>query len=256
MKNWLTISALVLCLPAAKAQEAAAVVSEVFAPRYMLKTNVASYAWLSVNANYEQKVGPKITVGLLGGYKLPTVVHVDAIANIDGENQTYTGDIEPEGFYLNPYFRFYPKQAFKGFYVEAFLRYFDYSYLVPYDYEKNGGTIRANLDGTASAMGGGLGVGVQFELGPRVYLDLNAGYGMAMGDAYIRTSDPNLEPEDYVIIKQNIEKYEDDADVQVFILGDVLTDPEAYAYADYAEAYFRNKVFPIVRGGITIGFAF
>ena len=117
-------------------------------------------------------------------------------------------------------------------------------------------TIRANLDGTASAMGGGLGVGVQFELGPRVYLDLNAGYGMAMGDAYIRTSDPNLEPEDYVIIKENIEKYEDDADVQVFILGDVLTDPEAYAYEDYAEAYFRNKVFPIVRGGITIGFAF
>ncbi len=256
MKNWILCVALLCCTPFIKAQTTAAVVDEVFAPKFMVKTNLLSYAWLSVNANYEQKVGPKMSVGLLGGYKLPTTIQVDAIANIDGENQTYTGEIEPEGLYLNPYYRFYPGEVFKGFYVEAFLRYFDYSYLVPYDYEKDGSTIRANLDGTASAMGGGLGMGVQLKLAPTVYLDLHAGYGMAVGDAHVQTSDPNLDAEDYLIIKQNIEKYQDDADAQVFILGDVLTDPEAYAYEDSAEAFFNDKMFPIVRGGITLGFAF
>jgi hypothetical protein len=256
MRTWIIGAALTLSSPALKAQVEAALASELFSPRYVVKTNLLSYGWLSVNANYEQKVGPKMTVGLLGGYKLPTTIHVDAIANIDGENQTYTGDIEPEGLYLNPYYRFYPREAFKGFYVEAFLRYFNYSYLVPYDYDKDGTTIRANLDGTASAMGGGLGIGIQFNLAPRIYLDLNAGYGMAVGNAHVETNDPNLDAEDYITIKENIEKYEDDADAQVFILGDVLTDPEAYAYEDSAEAFFNDKLFPIVRGGITIGFAF
>ena len=256
MKNWLLIPSFMLATSTMNAQVAPALVSEVFAPKFMLKTNLASYAWLSVNANYEQKVGPKITVGLLGGYKLPTTIQVDAIGELDGENQTYTGEIEPEGFYLNPYFRFYPQQAFKGFYIEAFLRHFDYSYLVPYDYEKDGGTIRANLDGTASASGGGLALGFQFNLAPRLFLDINAGYGMAVGNAHIQTNDPNLDAEDYQTIKQNIEKYQDDPDVQVFLLGDVLSNPEAYAYDDSAEAFFNDKMFPIVRGGITLGFAF
>jgi hypothetical protein len=256
MKKWILCAAVMLFSPIIKAQAVAAAVDEVFAPKYMVKTNLLSYAWLSVNAHYEQKLGPKMSVGLLAGYKLPTTVHVDAIANIEGENQTYTGDIEPEGLYINPYYRFYPGEVFKGFYVEAFLRYFDYNYLVPYDYEKDGRTIRANLDGTASATGGGLCLGVQLKLAPRVYLDLNAGYGMAYGNAHVQTSDPNLDAEDYLTIKQNIEKYQDDADAQVFILGDVLTDPEAYAYEDSAEAFFNDKMFPIARAGVTIGFAF
>ncbi|MCC6840856.1 MAG: DUF3575 domain-containing protein [Flavobacteriales bacterium] len=241
---------------ALKAQVAEATASALFAPKLLIKTNLASYYWLSVNANYEQKVGPKMTVGLLGGYKLPSTLHVDAIGNLDGEKQTYTGDIEPQGLYANPYYRFYPREAFHGFYVEAFLRYFNYSYLVPYDYEKNNGTIHANLDGTASGMGGGLGIGIPFDLASRVFLDFNLGYGMAMGEAHVETNDPNLEPADYQTIKTNIEQYEDDADAQVFLLGEVLTDPEAYGYSNSAEAFFRDKVFPIVRGGVSIGVAF
>lgn len=256
MKKLLIGAALVLSSPVLLAQEAAAVAGAIFSPRRVIKTNLTGYALLSVSANYEQKTGLKTTLGLLAGYKLPSVIKVEAIGNLDGEKQTYTGDVEPKGLYVNPYFRFYPKEAFKGFYVEAFLRYFDYDYLVPYDYDKNGRTIRANLDGTASAFGGGLGIGVQFTLASRLFLDINAGYGMAMGSAHIETNDPNLEREDYLTIKRNIEKYQDDADVQVFLLGDILRDPDARADDRHAEADFRDKVFPIVRGGISIGYAF
>ena len=181
---------------------------------------------------------------------------MEAIGRIDGESQQYKSEVEPQGLYMNPYFRFYPKQAFKGFYVEGFARYFNYTYSVPYDYDKNGRTIRAALDGTASAVGGGLALGVQFNLASRVFLDINGGYGMALGNARVETSDPNLDRADYEKIKRNIERYQDDPDVQVFLLGDFLKNPDARATDTSAEAEFKNKVFPILRGGISIGYAF
>lgn len=256
MNKMMTL-ALALTLGAgAHAQVATDAVAAVFGAKRIVKTNLAGYALLVANANYEQKTGIKTSVGLLGGYKLPSTIKVEAIGRIDGESQKYTSEVEPQGLYLNPYFRFYPKEAFKGFYVEAFGRYFNYTYEVPYDYQKNDRTIRAALDGTASAVGGGLGLGVQFNLASRLFLDINGGYGMAVGSAHVETSDPNLDRADYEKIKRNIEKYQDDPDVQVFLLGDFLKNPDARATDSMAEADFKNKVFPIVRFGVSLGYAF
>ncbi len=238
------------------AQEAAPVVGELFSPRRIVKTNLAGYALLTVNANYEQKLGLKTSVGLLGGYKLPSTIRVEAIGKLDGENQTYSGDIEPSGLFLNPYFRFYTNKTFKGFYIEAFGRYYDYTFQVPYDYDKNGRTIAAALDGTASGMGGGLALGVQLELGPRVYLDLNAGYGYGVGDIHVETNDPNLELEDYLSIARNIEQHEEDADVEIMLLGNLLEGVDAEGNSSSAWADIKGRAFPILRGGIAIGFAF
>lgn len=255
MKKLIIGAALVLA-PALLSAQGAPAVGALFAPKRIIKTNLAGYPFLSVSANYEQKTGLKTSVGLLAGYKLPTVIRVEAIGELDGERQTYTGDVEPKGLFITPYFRYYTRETFKGFYVEAFLRYFNYDFLVPYDYDKNGRNIRANLDGQASAFGGGLGLGVQVPMGPRVFLDFNLGYGMGIGNVHLETNDPNLELEDYRTIKRNIEQYQDDADVQVFILGDILTDPKAYATDTKAWADFENKLFPMLRGGISLGFAF
>lgn len=238
------------------ALQAQDIASALFSPKRIVKTNLTGYALLSVSLNYEQKVGPKTSVGLLAGYKLPSVIHVEAIGSIDGEKQTYTGDVEPQGIFINPYYRYYTRETFKGFYIEGFMRYFSYNFLVPYEYEKNGGIINANLDGKASAFGAGVGLGVQVNLAPRVFLDFNAGFGLAMGNVHLETNDPNLELEDYRTIKRNIEQYQDDADIQVFLLGDILTDPKAEATDTKAWADFENKLFPILRGGISIGFAF
>lgn len=258
MKRILLASAMLLGACFTHAQDAASTAaSALFSPRRIVKTNLAGYALLAVNANYEQKVGVRTSVGLLGGYKLPQTIRLEGIGKLDGESQTYTGDIRPEGLFLNPYFRFYTgSEVFKGFYLEAFVRYYDYKYLVPYDYDKNGRTIRANLDGTASGTGGGLALGVQLPLGPRVYLDLNLGYGMASGDAHVETNDPNLDAEDYQKIKRNIEKHRDDADVKIFLLDDVISSIDANANSNSAWADVKGQVFPIIRGGVALGFAF
>jgi|GEM_PF-3156619 len=256
MKRSLISSLLIVSVGVLHGQDAAPVVDAAFSPRRIVKTNLAGYALLVVNANYEQKVGLKTSVGLMGGYKLPSTIQVDAIGELDGENQTYSGEVEPKGLFLNPYFRYYTNKAFKGFYLEAFARYFDYTFQVPYDYDKDGSIIQANLDGTATGMGGGLALGVQLELGPRVYLDINAGYGYANGDIHVETNDPNLDLEDYQSIARNIEQHEEDADVEIALLGNLLTGVDADANDNSAWADIEGRAFPIIRAGIAIGFAF
>ncbi|MEO8590017.1 MAG: DUF3575 domain-containing protein [Flavobacteriales bacterium] len=256
MKKLFVSSLLLLSVMAALGQGAPPVANAVFSPKRVIKTNLLGYALLTVSANYEQKVGPQTSVGLLAGYKIPSVIHVDAIGELDGENQTYSGDVEPQGFFVNPYFRFYTGKAMTGFYLEAFARYYDYTYLVPYDYDKDGQIIHANLDGTASGMGGGLAIGVQLQLAPRIYLDINGGMGVASGDAHVETHDPNLDPEDYQTIKRNIEDYAEDADVRLMLLDKTISSLVAGADDNSAWADIENEIFPIVRGGIAIGFAF
>lgn len=255
MKHLLLCSTLLLGATALHAQEA--VVSELFSPRRIVKTNLAGYAGLAVNLNYEQKIGGKTSIGLLGGYKLPSTIKVEAIGDLDGERQTYTGEVEPSGPFINPYFRFYPRKTFHGFYLEVFLRYFSYDFTLPYDYvTSEGRKIQGAMDGNASAFGGGLGLGAQFTLAPRLYMDIGVGAGIASGNVHLETNDPDLTLDDYITIKQNIEKYQDDPDVQVFLLGDILSDPTAGASTTQAWADFEGKIFAILRGGVSIGYAF
>ena len=232
------------------------VAREITGPRTMLKTNLVGLALTSINGNIEYKTGGASSVGLLGGYKLPTTITVNGWAETvsDGQ-QTYTGEIEPSGWFINPYARIYAKEAFHGFYVEPFLRFFGFDYKVPYDYEKNNTTIRAFADGEASGWGGGLGFGTSFDIAPRIFLDINLGFGIAQGDIYVITSDPNLDAQDYQDIKAKIEENKN-ADVEILILGSVLDELEAGANETSAWAEMNDVIMPIFRGGIHFGFAF
>lgn len=223
--------------------------------KHIVKTNLVGYAFYSITTNYEYKTGNATSVGLLGGYKLPQTITVNALVDAIEGPQKYTGEIDPEGYFINPYFRFYAQQSMKGFYFEGFLRYYDFKYLVPYDYEKNGGTIRANADGEASAFGGGLGIGSQFSLGGRWFLDVNLGFGLARGDIHIETNDPNLDEQDYADIAQAIEDNKD-SEVEIFLLGDILNEIEAGASSTQAWADINDVILPIVRGGVSVGFGF
>lgn len=256
MKHQLVAALLLACASSLQAQEAAPVVDALFSPKRIVKTNLVSYGVLSINANYEQKVGSRTSVGLLTGYKVPSVIHVEAIGELDGVNQTYTGDVTPEGFYTNPYFRFYTGKAMTGFYLEGFLRYYNFTYLVPYDYTKDGRVIRANLDGTADGFGGGMGLGVQLSLAKHFYLDFNGGLGVANGSAHVETNDPNLDAEDYQTIKTNIENSADDADIRIMVLDRTINTLEAGANETSAWADIENELFPIIRLGISVGYAF
>lgn len=238
------------------AQDEGGILKEAFAAKHIVKTNLVGLAMYSVNANYETKTGPNTSVGLLAGYRLSNPFTVEGIGDLDGEKMTYAGEIDPKGLFVNPYFRMYPSGSMSGFYVEVFARYYDFTYLVPYDYTKDGEDIRANLDGTANAFGGGLALGGQFTLGERVFLDINAGFGVASGNIHLETNDPRLDAEDYADIKRTIEENRDDADIEIFLLGDIITNIEADADANSAWADIENQLFPIFRGGISIGYSF
>ena len=223
---------------------------------HIIKTNLGGYALYSINANYEYRTGINTSVGLLGGYKLPSTYTVDAIGDLGGDTQTYTGEIEPKGFFLNPYFRVYPSGAMSGFFLEAFTRYYSFEFQLPYDYTKNGSDIRAYADGTAKAFGGGIALGAQFALAKHLFMDIHAGFGVANGNIHMETNDPNLDAADYLEIKQNIEEFRDDADVQIFLLNSVFENIEADANESSAWADINNQLFPVFRGGICIGYGF
>jgi hypothetical protein len=105
-----------------------AIISAAFSPKHIVKTNLVGWSMYSINTNYEYKTGNNISVGLLGGYKLPSAFNVNAIRERDRENQTYTGDIEPKGFFMNPYFPVYQSSSMTGFYMELFTRYYNFEY--------------------------------------------------------------------------------------------------------------------------------
>ncbi|MCC6937782.1 MAG: DUF3575 domain-containing protein [Flavobacteriales bacterium] len=256
MKTPLFCGSLLLLSILGRAQDGTSVADMAFSPKSIIKFNLVGYSMLSLNANYEYKVGPKTSVGMLTGYKIPSTFTLDAIGNLDDETMTYTGEITPEGLFVNPYFRFYTGKAMKGFYLEAFTRYYNYTYLVPYDYEKNGGQIRANLDGTANGFGGGLTIGVQLQLAPRIYLDINSGFGVGSGDMHVETNDPNLDAADFQNIKRNIEENAEDADIRIMFLGNTLDGLVAGSNDNSAWADINNELFPLFRGGICLGFGF
>ena len=76
MKKLILGFTLILGTGSIHGQDATSLASEVFSPRRIVKTNLAGYALLVVNANYEQKVGLRTSVGLMGGYKLPSTIQV------------------------------------------------------------------------------------------------------------------------------------------------------------------------------------
>lgn len=235
---------------------AAPLLAEAFSPKYILKTNLVGLGLSSINLNFEVKTSPFTSAGLLTGYKVESTFRVDGVADLSDDQMTYTGEVSPQGVFVNPYFRYYPSGSMTGFYVEAFLRYYSYTFLVPYDYDKNGSNIRANLDGTANGFGGGLTIGGQFALAPRLFLDIYGGMGVGSGDIHMETNDPNLDAQDYQNIKKNIEDNRDDADVTILFLGNTIKGLEADANATSAWADINNELFPLMRGGIAIGWAF
>ena len=235
---------------------AAPLLAEAFSPKYILKTNLVGLGMSSINLNFEVKTSPFTSAGLLTGYKLESTFTVDAVADWSDDQMTYTGEVTPQGVFVNPYFRYYPSGSMTGFYVEGFLRYYSYTFLVPYDYDKNGSTISANLDGTANGFGGGLAIGGQFALAPRLFLDIYGGMGVGSGDIHMETNDPNLDAQDYQNIKRNIEENRDKTDVTILFLDTTIKSIEADANATSAWADINNELFPLMRGGVAIGWAF
>lgn len=229
-----------------------------FQSNFVLKTNLIADAFTAVNLNFEAKIGPTSSIGVLAGYKLKREIDLSGfVVDSEGDKYNYEGKITPSGIFATPYYRYYPAGALTGFYVETFLRYYNYEYTVPYDYTNNEGKrYQGDLLGTADGFGGGIAIGGQIPLGQRIYLDIYGGVGVAQGNAHIETSDSdNLTAEDYAEIKKELDENKAST-VNIFILGNTLSKATADATSSKAWADIESELFPILRGGICIGFAF
>ena len=223
---------------------------------HTVKTNTASWFIKSANVWYEYKAGPTTSVGLGFGYKLPGTIEIDAVAELtEGDEYRYTGEIDPKGLYVTPFFRFYTGQSMKGFYFELFGRYYNYTFEVPYEYDKNNETLTGIADGDADGIGGGLSLGVQLLAGKHFVIDIFTGLGYASGKAHIETSDPQLDADDYQKIKNTIEEHKD-ADVSIFLFDRTIENIEADANSTSAWADIEEGGFPIIRAGISFGYTF
>lgn len=222
------------------------------------KTNLLGYGLaavdlITINANFEYKIAPKLSVGIVGAIKPATTMTLEASGQTSDDNLQYTGEITPKGFSVTPYFRMYSKEALKGFYFEIFTRYYSYNFEIPYDYEKNGSNIRAYANGNANAFGGGVVIGTQVPLGQMFVLDFFGGIGMGVGNAHAETDDPNLDAQDFADIKAEMDQLQN---VEIAIVGNVIKNMTYDANETSAWADINGFPVPMLRGGISFGIIF
>ena len=219
------------------------------------KTNLLGYGLAAVdlttiNANFEYKISPKNSIGIVGAIKPSSTFTLEATGSTSDDKLAYTGEITPKGYSVTPYFRMYSNKALKGFYFEVFARYYSYSFEIPYDYDKNGSNIRAYADGTANAFGGGVVIGTQVPLGKMFVLDFYGGIGLGIGNAHAETNDPNLDKEDFADIKKEMDELQD---VEIAIVGNIIKDMTYDANETSAWADINGFPVPMLRGGISFG---
>jgi hypothetical protein len=226
-----------------------------FGQKSIIKTNLASWAVSAANLTYEYQAGPSLSVGLTTHLKFASTFDIDALAEQnDGEKFDWSGSLEAEGFVITPFVRLYTGDAMKGFYIELFARYYTYDFVIPYDYDKDGVNYREDGIGDADGFGGGVAFGTQIFLGPAVVLDIYAGLGFAGGNAHVETpDDSSLDAEDYADIAQSIE---DNKSVDIFLFEKTLENVMPGSTNNKAFADVDGELFPILRGGIAIGYNF
>lgn len=264
MKN-LTVSVVITAISvlfvnplAAQDEEVASAVARSFTtPTHIIKTNLPAYGLGSVNLNYEYRLGQKTSLGLMGNYSLSnTEISVSAAADLSSGKQEYDGSFRIQnGINVTPYFRWYPKESLTGFYLEGFVRYFDFSFDLPYEYDKEDQTVMATAAGTADGIGGGIALGWQFHVAKRWFLDVGFGSGVATGKIQIVTSEDNLDAADYQEIKESIEANRD-AEVDIPLLNGLYESMEVDANDESAWVHFNNVLIPIARGCISVGYTF
>ncbi|MFY0644853.1 MAG: DUF3575 domain-containing protein [Bacteroidia bacterium] len=227
----------------------------------VVKTNLLGYGLAAVdlttiNANFEYKISPKNSIGIVGAIKPASTMTLKATGTTNDDKLQYTGEISPKGYSLTPYFRMYSKDALKGFYFEVFARYFSYNFEIPYDYDKNGSNIRAYANGSASAFGGGVVIGTQVPIGKMFVLDFYGGLGLGVGNAHAETDDPNLEEEDFADIKKEMDELKANGDVNIIIVGNIIDNMTYDANKTSAWADIDGFPVPMLRGGISFGILF
>ena len=227
-----------------------------FTQTHAIKTNLLGWAYKSINIGYEFKIGPRVSVGLNSEYRVPGSLNIYLLADRIGTDEiSYSGDIKLDGIGVTPHFRYYTRNALKGFYLQPFFRYLNYSFELPYAYEDDGEVKNGATYATLKGYGGGLSLGVQATIGEHFILDFNFGMGVVSGDVHATASYPTLEESDYEYARDAIYDLKEEGSSIPFI-GNLLEKVEAGSDATSAWIDISRGIFPSIKGGISIGYTF
>lgn len=132
-----------------------------------IKINPTSLLGRTINVQYERVVHPHMSVALQVRYTMPKTYNSSIFTP---EDVNYT-NLKFGALTITPEYRYYVKEAMRGFYVAPYLRYrqmnLDFNFPIPY----NGGFSTGRFDGRFSAYGGGVMLGVHQNLGSSFSID-------------------------------------------------------------------------------------
>ena len=132
-----------------------------------IKINPTSLFANTINMQYERVVHPKMTVAMQVRYTIPKNYN-GSFFNPD--NVDYT-ELKFGALTLTPEYRYYVREAMRGFYVAPYLRYRQMNLDFNFPVLNNGTFSTGRFDGNSRAFGGGLMIGVHQQLGNSFSLD-------------------------------------------------------------------------------------
>lgn len=219
----------------------------------ILKANLLSFGVTSPNVTYERVLSDNmsVTLGLSGtiSFRVP----ITGTATVSGVERTETARARFRGFGITPGFRFYTGgNGPEGFYLEPFIRYYKYKITVDdYPYERSSfETVLVDGAGSLRGIGGGIVIGSQMLTKGKLTIDFNGGFGLASGKLDLVTEDEDLSPQEFADIENDIR-----GDLESSSVG-FFNDFEVSSTDSKASAIKEGALLPIIRLGVSLGWSF
>ena len=181
--------------------------------RNVVKINLGALVVKNFALQAERSIGRKTSVAL--GFRVQpygTLPFQQNVKDMVDDPDIRVDDIKLGNIAITPEFRYYFKQALKGFYIAPYLRYANYDMEAPVNYTSTLIQKTAFFKGNISSFSAGVLLGSQFNLGSRFTLDfwiLGGHFGTSSGDLRFTAS---LTPQEQEDIRQTLSQ----ADIPLF----------------------------------------
>ncbi len=227
--------------------------------RHRIDWTPTSLLGTKITLGYEVAVHEKIAIRIGGGY---SILSLNGIVNrIDNavEQGSALEDVSTTGFDFTPEIRFYPGNsgAAKGFFVGPFFRLNSYKLNeIFYEFQDDDGTFQ-NVKPSADVggIGGGFVLGGRWITGGGFTFSTHFGLGGGVSNLTAKVKDVGgYTPQDYMDLETDFREWFDEelGDLDFFDFNDLNVQTDDNSISLDTENFFL----PIIRFGVSIGFAF
>lgn len=230
----------------------ATVNSDTQEPAFYIKLNKLLLTLKTLSFQFEGEISRKSSVSLglriTPNRGIPTQMITEIFPNaFNPEVKNYINATKFYGFAVTPEYRFYIRQAGKGFYAAPFIRYEQFEYKTDVEIKPTGLIYNLHFDGRIRRLGSGLMVGIQYQLTKNVFLD------WWIAGAYMGLTRINVLCNGYKIEDQDFDQYV----AYVNKMGTLvrLSNPQNEIASTYAR--FNSSAFvPDFRTGLALAIRF